>query len=52
MAMSLGQGGPAPNFLASWVYNFLSSGLDGLPAQIENMQDGKFKRVAEKIIID
>ncbi|XP_031565225.1 G2/M phase-specific E3 ubiquitin-protein ligase-like [Actinia tenebrosa] len=50
MAMSLAQGGPAPNFLASWVYDYLSSGLDGVPAQIENIKDSKFKRVAEKIM--
>lgn len=49
MAMSLAQGGPAPNFLAPWVFDYLSTGLDGVVAEIEKMEDSQFKTVAEKV---
>ena len=30
------QGGPAPNFLAKWVYEYISGGLDAVKIQIED----------------
>lgn len=49
MAMSIAQGGPAPNFLAPWVYNYLTTGLDGIEVQIETMTESNFKNIAKKV---
>ena len=41
MASSIVQGGPAPDFLAPWVYEYISSGIEGVtidPAKVMHQQ--------------
>lgn len=49
MASSVLQGGPAPNFLAGWVYQFISGGLNTVSIQIEDIKKESIKAVGEKV---
>ena len=51
MACSLVQGGPAPNFLAHWVYTYLTKGLESVSINPEDIKDEKFKDIALKVIL-
>lgn len=49
MACSIVQGGPAPNFMASWVYDYLAFGLHHVPLKVEDVEDTSVREVAEKV---
>ena len=49
MAMSLAQGGPPPNFLSKWVYDYLSSGIRGVEVDFARLRESSFGHVAEKV---
>ncbi|XP_028400112.1 uncharacterized protein LOC114523408 [Dendronephthya gigantea] len=51
MASSVLQGGPAPNFLANWVYQFISGGLDAVTIQVNDVKRDSLKVAVEKIAI-
>lgn len=50
MSSSIAQGGPPPNFLAEWVYDYINKGIEGLTVDISKL-DGRLKSVAEKVIL-
>ena len=51
LAASICQNGPPPNFLAKWVYGYISSGVDGviqnLPPHLDDSE--KFGSVYNKV---
>ena len=49
MSSSIAQGGPPPNFLAGWVFEYINKGIEGLTVDISKL-DGNLKSVAEKVI--
>ncbi len=49
MASSVLQGGPAPNFLSDWVYQFISGGLSTVSIQVEDIKDNSVKVTIEKV---
>lgn len=49
MVSSVLQGGPAPHFLAGWVYQFISGGLDTVSIQIQDIHKDSLKVVLEKV---
>ena len=49
MASSILQGGPAPNFLAKWVYEYISGGLDAVKVQIEDVTTYSIKRIVTRV---
>ena len=49
-ASSLAQGGPAPNFLSSWVYDFLVGGLKGIKFIYETeLEDENMNSFRQKV---
>ena len=49
MASSIVQGGPAPNFMTPWVYDYLAYGLHRVPLNVEDVEDIFVRNVAEKV---
>ena len=49
MACSIVQGGPAPNFLNPWVYDYLALGLHHVPLNLNDIEDEAVKCVADNI---
>ena len=50
LAISIAQGGPPPNFLCSWVYDYLCAGLKGVELDKTRLKETEFKNVAEKVM--
>ena len=48
-ASSVLQGGPAPNFLAGWVYQYISGGLSTVSIRIEDIKNNAIKAAVEKV---
>lgn len=49
MASSIIQGGPAPNFLAKWVYMYITGGLDKVELCVSQIKEEKLKDIVEKV---
>ena len=49
MACSIVHGGPAPNFMAQWVFDYIAHGLHQVPLGIDDIQNKLPKKVAEKV---
>lgn len=49
MACSIVQGGPAPNFMAPWVFDYIAYGLHQVPVCIDDIQNELPKKVAKKV---
>ena len=49
MASSIVQGGPAPNFLAKWLYLYVTGGLDKVESCVNDIRDKDLKRIVEKV---
>lgn len=49
MASSILQGGPAPNFLAKWVYQYISGSLDAVNIQIEDVITCSVKDIVARV---
>jgi hypothetical protein len=52
MACSIVQGGPAPNFLSIWVYDYLALGLHHVPLNLDNIEDASVKCVAANVSVE
>ena len=49
MASSIVQGGPAPDFLAPWVYNYICSGLDSILVVEDKVKDPSTREVLRRV---
>ena len=49
MATCIVQGGPAPDFLATWVYNYLVSGTDGITVNEEKIANPSVKELINNV---
>ena len=49
MAYSIVQGGPAPNFISPWVYDYLAYGLHHVPLSHEDIEDESVRSIAVKV---
>jgi hypothetical protein len=49
MACSIVQGGPAPNFMSPWVYDYLAFGLHHVPLNPDDIEDISVKNVADQV---
>ena len=49
MATSIVQGGPAPDFLSDWVYNYLSSGIEGVIVDEIKIEDQRIREVIDRV---
>ena len=51
MAASIVQGGPAPDFLAEWVYKYLSSGIEGIMVDESKIEDQSVRQLITRVSI-
>ena len=49
MACSIVQGGPVPNFMAPWVFDYIAYGLHQVPMCTDDIQNELPKKVAKKV---
>ena len=49
MATSIVQGGPAPDFLSDWVYNYLSSGIEGVIVDEIKIEDQRIRELIDRV---
>ena len=49
MAPSIVQGGPAPDFLAEWVYKYLSSGIEGIMVDESKIEDQSVRQLITRV---
>ena len=51
MACSIVQGGPAPNFMSQWVYDYLAFGLHNVPLNPDDIEDVSVRNVVDKVSV-
>jgi hypothetical protein len=51
MAASIVQGGPTPDFLAEWVYKYLSSGIEGIMVDESKIEDQSVRQLITRVSI-
>ena len=49
MATSIVQGGPAPDFLSDWVYNYFSSGIEGVIVDETKIANQRIRNLIERV---
>ena len=49
MATSIVQGGPAPDFLSDWVYNYFSSGIEGVIVDETKIENQRIRNLIERV---
>lgn len=49
MASSIIQGGPAPNFLARWVYMFITGGLDNVELCESHIKEENLRDIVDTV---
>ena len=49
MATSIVQGGPAPDFLSDWVYNYFSSGIEGVIVDETKSENQRIRNLIERV---
>ena len=49
MATSIVQGGPAPDFLTDWVYQYLSSGINGITFDETKIKNQSVRQLIDKL---
>ena len=49
MASSIVQGGPAPNFLAKWVYTYMTGGLNEVEPSTSQIKEDNLRDIIAKV---